>query len=74
MLAEDVKMLLAKKNISKSELARMLNDSPQNLGLKFKRNTFKDEDLKEIYKKINIVAEITYSDKNTGEEIFKSKI
>ena len=74
MLAEDVKMLLAKKNISKSELARMLNDSPQNLGLKFKRNTFKDEDLKEIYEKINIVAEITYSDKNTGEEIFRSKI
>lgn len=74
MLVDDVKMLLAKKNISKSELARLLNDSPQNLGLKFKRNTFKDEDLKEIFSVLGVDATVTYEEKESGEIIFKSKI
>ena len=74
MLSNDLKMILAQRDVSKSELARLLDDSPQNLGLKFKRNTFKDEDLHEIFSKIGVIAEITYFDSKTGEEIFKSKI
>lgn len=73
MLIEDLKMLMAKKNISRSELARMLGDSPQNLYLKFKRNSLKDYDLKEIFEKLNIDAEIIYRNKESEEEIYRRK-
>lgn len=74
MLSDDVKMLLAKRNISKSELARLLDDSPQNLGLKFKRNTFKDEDLKKIFEVLSVEATVTYKEKESGEIIFNSTL
>ena len=74
MLVDDLVMLLANKNCSKAELARRIGDSPQNLGLKFKRDSLKGEDLQKIYKALKIKAEITYTDEETGEEIFRSKI
>lgn len=73
MLIEDVKMLMAKKNISKSELARMIGESPQNLYLKFKRNSLKDDELKNIFNKLNIDAEIVYKDKENSKEIYRRK-
>ena len=74
MLVNDIVMLLANKKCSKSELARRIGDSPQNLGLKFKRDTFKNDDLQKIFDALEVNAEITYTDKKTGKEIFKSKI
>ena len=74
MLVDDLVMLLANKNCSKAELARRIGDSPQNLGLKFKRDSLKSEDLQKIYDALEIDAEITYIDRKTGKEIFKSKI
>lgn len=74
MLIDDIVMLLANKKCSKSELARRIGDSPQNLGLKFKRDTFKSDDLHKIFEALEVNAEVTYTDKKTGKEIFKSKI
>lgn len=74
MLVDDIVMLLANRKCSKSELARRVGDSPQNLGLKLKRDTLKNEDLQKIFDALEVNAEITYSDKKTGKEIFKSKI
>lgn len=74
MLIDDIIMLLANRRCSKSELARRIGDSPQNLGLKFKRDTFKSDDLQKIFEALDVKAEITYTDKKTGKEIFKSKI
>lgn len=74
MLVDDIAMILANKKCSKSELARRIGDSPQNLGLKFKRDTFKSDDLQKIFEALEVDAEITYTDKKTGKEIFKSKI
>ena len=74
MLVDDIIMILANKKCSKSELARRIGDSPQNLGLKFKRDTFKSDDLQKIFEALEVDAEITYTDKKTGKEIFKSKI
>lgn len=74
MFVEDLKVLTVKKNISMSELARRLGESPQNYHLKIKRNTIKDIDLKEAAKSLNCEVEIIYKDKDTGEEIYKSKL
>lgn len=74
VLVDDIKMLLARKNVSKSELARLMNDSPQNLGLKFKRNTFKDNDLRKIFDALGVNATIVYEEKDNGDILFTSKI
>ena len=37
-------------------------------------DTFKSEDLQKIFEALEIDAEITYTDRKTGKEIFKSKI
>ena len=37
-------------------------------------DTFKSEDLQKIFEALKIKAEITYTDEETGKEIFKSKI
>ena len=74
MFVEDLKILTIKRNISMSELARRLGESPQNYHLKVKRNTIKDIDLKEAAKALNCEVEIVYKDKDTGKEIYKSKL
>jgi transcriptional regulator with XRE-family HTH domain len=43
-----IKMLLAALGVSQSELARKMGDSPQNLGVKIKRNTANPEYLQKV--------------------------
>lgn len=74
MFVEDIKVLIAKRGINTSEVARRLGDSPQNLSQKMKRNAIKDVDLKEIAKSMNCEVEVVYRDKTTGEEVYKSKL
>ncbi len=74
MFVEDIKVLIAKRGINTSEVARRLGDSPQNLSQKMKRNAIKDIDLKEIAKTMNYEVEIVYRDKSTGEEFYRSKL
>ena len=45
---QKINMALAFAKISKSELARRLNTSPQNLGKKISRNTLTKEELEQI--------------------------
>lgn len=45
---EKIDIALAKAKISRSELARRLGTSPQNLHMKIKRNSLKDEDMQKI--------------------------
>ena len=72
---EDIKILCVKcGNISQSELARRLGESPQNLYLKLKRNSIKDSDLKQIALALNCKAEIVYKDIETGKEIIISNL
>ena len=40
----------------------------------YARDTFKNADLQKIFEALEVDAEITYTDKKTGKEIFKSKI
>ncbi len=71
---EGVKILLLKRKSNKSDLARRLGDSTQNLGLKFKRNTLKDEGLKQITTALNCNFTYIFTDKQTGEEIYRETL
>ena len=71
---EDIKVLLIKRGVNQSELARRLDESPQNLGIKFRRNSIKDKDLKEICDVLGVKAEIIYRDKESGEVVYRNEI
>ena len=55
--SEIIKFACQKNNISISELARRIGQTPQNLNKKIIRNTVSDEELSEIFAKLNIVYE-----------------
>lgn len=74
MFVEDLKVLALKRNISLSELARRLGESPQNYNIKFKRNSIKDIDLRESAKALGCDVEIIYRDRETGEIIYANKL
>lgn len=46
--AEQIKVLCVRMNISISELARRIGQSPQNFSAKLKRGTITDKELKQI--------------------------
>lgn len=72
---EDIKILCVKcGNISQSELARRLGESPQNLYLRLKRNSIKDSDLKQTALALNCKVEIIYKDIETGNEVLRSEL
>lgn len=47
-IEEKIDIALAKAKMSRSELARRIGTSPQNLHMKIKRNSLKDEDMQKI--------------------------
>ncbi len=55
--SELIKIICQKNNISLSELARKIGQTPQNFNKKILRNTVTDEELSEIFQKLNIVYE-----------------
>lgn len=74
MFVEDIKILALKRNMSLSELARRLGESPQNYNTKFKRNSIKDVDLRESAKALGCEVEIIYRDSSTGEVIYSNTL
>ena len=58
-----------KGNITESELARRMNQTPQNMQNKFKRNTLKVSELEKIAEALNAALKISFIDKETGEPI-----
>lgn len=64
-----IKFACQKNNMSISELARKIGQTPQNLNKKLLRNTVSDEELSEIFMKLNIVYEqkIRFSDNSLLE-------
>lgn len=74
MFLEDIKILLIKKGLSQAELARKLDDSPQNFGQKLSKNNIKENDLKQICDVLGVKAEIIYKDKESEEVIYRNEI
>ena len=65
---EQIKVLCVRMNISISELARRIGNSPQNFSAKLKRGTITDKELTQIADTLNITYEQTFTLPN-GEKI-----
>ena len=69
-MVEKIRILLVKRgNISEAELARRLNDSPQNFNAKMKRDNFTEGDLRRIAEVLDCDYEAGFVIKDTGEKI-----
>lgn len=66
--AEQIKVLCVRMDISISELARRIGQSPQNFSAKLKRGTITDTELVKIADKLNISYEQSFTLPN-GEKI-----
>lgn len=58
-----------KGNMSESELARRMGQTPQNLNNKYKRNTFKVSELEKIANALDADLSIEFIDRHTGKPI-----
>lgn len=68
IISEKIKIVLLKKGMSISQLASLLEVTPQNLYNKFKRDNFSEKELKEISAALNIEFEVNFILDN-GEKI-----
>jgi predicted transcriptional regulator len=66
--SEQIKVLCVRMDISISELARRIGQSPQNFSAKLKRGTITDSELVLIADKLNILYEQSFTLPN-GEKI-----
>lgn len=55
--SEQIKVLCVRSGVSISELARRLNQTPQNFSVKLKRNTITKEELQQIADSLNVKFE-----------------
>jgi uncharacterized protein YfkK (UPF0435 family) len=68
-MTEKIRLMLVKEgNISESELARRLGDTPQNLHNKMKRDNFSEREMQEIAKALDCALKICLVRNKTGEE------
>ncbi len=58
-----------KGNMSESELARRMGQTPQNLNNKYKRNTFKISELEKVAAAFDAELKIEFIDNETGKPI-----
>ena len=83
--SETTPLIIARLENSRKKLERKEEDcKKENLRKQFLSNpkkfiedridTFKSDDLHKIFEALEVNAEVTYTDKKTGKEIFKSKI
>lgn len=68
MMTEKIKILLVKKKMTVTDLAKKLGVTPQNLSNKFKRDNFSEKELKEIADALGVKFE-AYFILEDGEKI-----
>lgn len=69
-MSEKIRILLIKKgNMSITDLAKLLDTSPQNLSGKIKRDNFSEKELQEIARVLDCDYKSSFVIKETGEEI-----
>lgn len=68
MLGEKIELVLVKRKMTKSDLARALNCSPSNLYNKLKRNNFSEKEVEEIAKILNCKFEANLILNDTEEK------
>lgn len=60
MMSEKIKILLLKKKMSVTDLAKLLNMTPQNLSNKFKRDNFSEKELNQIANALEVDLEMNF--------------
>lgn len=55
--SEQIRVLCVRTGVSLSELARRINQTPQNFNAKLKRNTVSQNELNQIAKALNVTYE-----------------
>ena len=68
MMAEKIKIVLLKQKKSVTDLANLLDVTPQNLSNKFKRDNFSEKELIEISNALNVELEMNFILDN-GEKV-----
>ena len=68
MMAEKIRIVLAKRDMSKADLARAMGSSTSNLYNKFKRDNFTEKEIEKIASILNCTFEANLVTNDTGEK------
>ena len=67
--AKKIKMLLVEREMTLTDLAKLLDKSLSTISGKMKRDNFSERDLKQIAEVLNYDYHIVFTDKDTGKQI-----
>lgn len=68
-MAEKVRILLVKRKITVTDLAKRLGMSQSNLSNKLSRGNFSEKELQEIAEALNCDLDIRFTLRDTGEQV-----
>ncbi|WP_278603858.1 helix-turn-helix domain-containing protein [Blautia massiliensis (ex Durand et al. 2017)] len=68
-MAEKVRILLVKRKITVTDLAKHLGMSQSNLSNKLSRDNFNEKELQEIAEALNCDLDIGFTLRDTGEQV-----
>lgn len=68
-MAEKVRILLVKRKITVTDLAKRLGISQSNLSNKLSRDNFNEKELQEIAEALNCDLDIGFTLRDTGEQV-----
>lgn len=68
-MSEKIKIVLLKRKMTVTELAKKLNTSSQNLSNKLRQDNFRENELKEIAEALDCSFAFTFKLNDTGEEV-----
>lgn len=68
-MAEKVRILLVKRKITVTDLAKRLGMSQSNLSNKLSRDNFNEKELQEIAEALNCDLDIEFTLRDTGEQV-----
>lgn len=68
-MAEKVRILLVKRKITVTDLAKRLGMSQSNLSNKLSRDNFSEKELQEIAESLNCDLDIRFTLRDTGEQV-----
>ena len=66
---EKIKIIMGRRGISITDLAKKTGQSPQNMSNKMSRDNFSEKELKEIAAALDCTFETVFKMNDTGEEI-----
>ena len=67
--AKKIKMLLVEREMTLTDLSKLLNKSLSTMSGKMARDNFSEKDLKQIADVLNYDYEAVFTDRNTGKQI-----